>query len=241
MRRTTGLTLALSAFLALPAVTQAQGAMEASRNVAGGGISVPGWLGKIDAREEKSGMSLNSARLAKEGTALHATTGPAVTYWNPANKASGNYTVMATFKEPQYMNLNDHPHPYGVVIAGNDLGTDKASYLYCGANGNGSFIVRGFGEGEKGSTAFQMNGGRGEVNAAVNKASAKGAPVTNEVAVSVNGDKVTCAINGKTVATYEKSALVTKGKLASTDGLYGLRFAHNTDVVVTGLMMMKGK
>ena len=72
-------------------------------------------------------------------------TGPAVTYWNPANTASGNYTVKATFTEPKYMNLNDHPHPYGIVIAGNDLGTPQQSYLYCAANGNGSFIVRGFG------------------------------------------------------------------------------------------------
>lgn len=241
MRRMTGLTLALSAVLVLPALASAQGTTEASRNVPGGGISVPGWLGKIDAREEKAGSSLNSARLAREGTALHATTGPAVTYWNPANKASGNYTVMATFKEPQYMNLNDHPHPYGIVIGGNDLGTDKASYLYCAVNGNGSFLVRGFGAGEKGSTPFQMNGGRGEMHVAVNKASGKGTPVTNEVAVTVAGDKVTCAINGKTVATYEKSKLVAPGKLASTDGLYGLRFAHNTDVVVSNLMLMKGK
>jgi hypothetical protein len=34
------------------------------------------------------------------------TTGPAVAYWNPANKAAGDYTVKATFTEPKYMNLN---------------------------------------------------------------------------------------------------------------------------------------
>ena len=41
------------------------------------------------------------------------------------------------------MNLNDHPHPYGIMIAGNDLGTPQQSYLYCAAYGNGTFIVRG--------------------------------------------------------------------------------------------------
>ena len=46
-----------------------------TRAVAGGGISVPGWSGKIDANEEKSGMTLNSAKLAKEGDALHGETG----------------------------------------------------------------------------------------------------------------------------------------------------------------------
>ena len=29
------------------------------------------------------------------------------------------------------------------------------------------------------------------------------------------------------------------GKLKSTDGVYGIRFAHNTDATVTGLTMTK--
>ena len=131
--------------------------------------SVPGWTGKIDAKEETAGMTLNSAKFAKDGDALHVTTGPAVTYWNPANKAAGDYTVKATFKEPKYMNLNSHPHPYGMVIAGNDLGTDQQSYLYCAAYGNGNFIVRGFGP-----APFQMNGPRGAADPAVNKAAGEG-------------------------------------------------------------------
>ncbi len=43
----------------------------------------------------------------------------------PGDKASGDYTVKATFTEPKYMNLNTHPHPYGVFIAGNDEGTPR--------------------------------------------------------------------------------------------------------------------
>jgi hypothetical protein len=209
-------------------------AQETSRVVEGGGISVAGWTGKIDASEERAGQALNNAKLAKDGDALHVTTGPAVTYWNPANKATGNYTVKATFKEPKYMNLNSHPHPYGIMIAGNELGTAQQSYLYCAAYGNGNFIVRGFGP-----APFQMNGGRGEANPAVNKAAGKGEPVTQEIAVSVKGDRVECAINGAVVAGYDKSALVTAGKLHSTDGVYGLRFAHNTEVSVTGLTLTK--
>ena len=85
----------------------------------------PGWAGKIDASEAGRGGKLEDAKLAKEGNDLHVTTGPAVAYWNPANKASGNYTVKATFTEAKYMNLNDHPHPYGIVIGGNDMGTDN--------------------------------------------------------------------------------------------------------------------
>jgi len=207
--------------------------MEASRGVTGGGISVDGWTGKIDAKEAQAGMTLNSAKLAKEGNSLHVTTGPAVTYWNPKNKASGDYTVSATFNEPKYMNLNNHPHPYGIVIAGNDLGTDKESYLYCAAYGNGKFIVRGFGP-----APFQMNG-RGAEDPAVNKAAGVGEPVTQEIALSVKGDKVECSINKKVVASYNKTDLVTEGKLKSTDGVYGIRFAHNTEALVTGLKVSK--
>ena len=236
MRYVAALTLALLAIALVPRThfSQGQGGQaDSSRNVAGGGVSVAGWTGKIDAREEANGMTLNSAKFAKEGDALHVVTGPAVTYWNPANKATGDYTVSATFKEPKYMNLNSHPHPYGIMIAGNDLGTDKQSYLYCAAYGDGKYIVRGFGP-----AAFQMNG-RGTPDPAVNKAAAVGEPVTQEIAMSVKGDKVECAINNKVVASYDKPALVTDGKLKSTDGIYGLRFAHNTEVMVTGLKVTK--
>jgi len=207
-----------------------QGQMEATRQVAGGGVSVAGWTGQIDPGEARRGQVLSNAKLTKEGDALHVTTGPAVAYWNASNTASGDYTVKASFTEPHYMNLNDHPHPYGLFIGGNDMGTPNESYLYCAAYGNGNFIVRGFGP-----DPFQMNGRRGETNEAVHKAAAKDQPVTQEIAMSVKGDKVECAINGTTVASYDKSAVVGAGKLKSTDGVYGIRFAHNTEATVSGL------
>ena len=233
MRSTHAHRLAVAAILLGGAGVGAQ-AQETSRAVEGGGISVPGWTGKIDAREAKGGSSLNDARLAKEGDLLHVTTGPAVAYWNPENTASGDYTVTATFNEKEYMSLNDHPHPYGVFIAGNDMGSDQQSYLYCAAYGNGTFIVRGFGP-----EPFQMNGRRGGANDAVHKAAGKGEPVTQEIALSVKGDTVSCSINGTVVASYPKSELVTSGKLKSTDGVYGIRFAHNTEATVQGPTVTK--
>jgi hypothetical protein len=207
---------------------------DASRVVAGGGISVPQWTGKIDANEERFGRTLNDAKLTKNGDTFQVTTGPAVTYWNPANKAAGDYTVKATFTEPKYMNLNNHPHPYGIFIGGNEMGTAGQSYLYCAAYGNGRFIVRGFGP-----AAFQMNGFAGEANPAVHKAAGVGQPVTQEIALSAKGDRIECAINGTVVAGYNRPAIVTAGKLRSTDGIYGIRFAHNTEVTVTGLSLLK--
>jgi hypothetical protein len=253
MRLVYGSAIAVAMAVLVPAMTGAQAtgtqatgaqatgaraggaqAPETARPVAGGGVTAPGWTGKVDPGEEKAGQTLNNAKFAKEGNNFHITTGPAVTYWNPANKAAGNYTVKATFNEPKYMGLNDHPHPYGIMIAGNDLGTPTQSFLYCAAYGNGNFIVRGFGP-----EPFAMNGRRGEANAAVKKASAPGEPVTQDIAVSVKGDRVECSINGTVVAGYDKPALVTEGKLKSTDGVYGIRMAHNTEAIVSGFTMTK--
>ncbi|MEO7103003.1 MAG: hypothetical protein ABI311_06305 [Gemmatimonadaceae bacterium] len=232
MNRILGYAAAAAVSLA-PFATVAH-AQEASRSVAGGGISIPGWTGKIDASAAKRGSTINDAKLSKDGAALHVTTGPAVGYWNPSDKASGDYTVSATFTEPKYMSLNDHPHPYGVFIGGNDMGTDQQSYLYCAAYGNGNFIVRGFGP-----NAFQMNGREGASNAAIHKAPGKDQPVTQLIAMSVKGDKVSCSINGTEVASYTKSEVVAPGKLKSTDGVYGIRFAHNTEGLVTDLKVTR--
>jgi hypothetical protein len=232
MRLVQGSTLAIALTILVPSMATAQ---DDSRVVKGGGISVPGWQGKIDPQEEKAGQVLNNAKLAPAANgALQVTTGPAVTYWNPKNVASGNYTVKATFTESNYMGLNDHPHPYGIVIAGYGMDSANPSYLYCSAYGNGTFIVRGFGP-----EPFQMGGRRPTPHDAVNKAAAKGSSVTQEIALSVDADSVDCSINGKVVASYPKTEVVGTGKLRSTDGVYGIRFAHNTDAVVTGLTVTK--
>jgi hypothetical protein len=236
MGRTSLKLLTAAVLLIAPSMARAQADAEKSRSVAGGGISVPGWMGKVDAKEAAAGLKLEDAKFSMMGKDIMVTTGPATTYWNAKNTATGNYTVKAKFQEPKYMNLNTHPHPYGIVIGGNDMGTDNASYLYCAAYGNGTFIVRGFGP-----AAFQLNGMRGAADPAVNKAAEKGAPVEQEIAVTVSADKVECAINGKVVGSYPKADVVAAGKLKSTDGVYGVRYAHNTEGMVVGLTMTKNK
>ena len=152
MRLAYGLTLVLVAALIVPS-TVGVGAQDANRKVAGGGITIPGWQGKMDDSKENTGSTIQDGKLSMEGQAIKVTTGPSAVYWNPKNVAKGNYTVKASFNEPQYMNINSHPHPYGIFIGGNDMGTANQSLLYCAAYGNGNFIVRGFGP-----APFQMNG-----------------------------------------------------------------------------------
>jgi hypothetical protein len=236
MRHVQRLSGLVAALLIAPSIAAAQGPGDEVRPVADGGITVPGWMGRVDPKEAAAGGNTSQSRLSKEGEALHVMTGPALAYWNPSMQATGNYTVKATFREPHFIEPSDHPHPYGIFIAGTEMGTDQQSYLYCAAYGNGQFIVRGFGP-----APFQANGRavHGDVNAAVNKAAGKGQPVSQDIAVSVKGDKVECAINGTVVGSYDKAGLVGAGKLKSTDGVYGIRAAHNVEVFVTGLTMSK--
>ena len=97
-----------------------------------------------------------------------------------------------------------------------------------------AMVVRGFGP-----TAFQMNGRRGGAAPSVNKAAAKDQPVSQDISVVVKGNTVSCKINGAEVWSAPKDSLVMAGRLKSTDGAWGVRSAHNTDVIVSGLMAMK--
>lgn len=232
MRLINGCAIAVALTLCASAPAFAQDAAVAVKD---GGIFAKGWQGKIDAQEEKAGSNINAARFEeKSGGTFNVRTGPATTYWNPANKAMGNYTVSATFDEPKYMNLMDHPHPYGIMIGGNDLGTETQSYIYCSAYGNGTFIVRGMGP-----APFQVSARKPEPNAAINKAAGKDQPVKQDIALSVTADKIECSVNGTVVGSYNKADVVAAGKLKSTDGVYGLRFAHNTEVNVSNFKMTK--
>jgi hypothetical protein len=206
------------------------------RIVPGGGVLVKGWTGKIDAGSAKQGRTLNDARLAQEGEAgaLHVTTGPAATYWNPANIATGDYTVKATFREPKFMELNSHPHSYGIFIGGSDMGTDQMRLLYCVAYGSGEALVRGF-SGPKVVTLLRQS-----PNAAVHKAAGVGQPVTQDIAWHVKGARAECLINGTVVAGYDKADLVTTGTLRALDGVFGIRFTHNVEAVITGFGVTKG-
>lgn len=216
-------SLVAAALAIVPAVLVAQ---DADRKVAGGGISVKGWQGKIDAGAAKKGMTINDSKFVSEGGGFHLTVGPAASYWNPANTVKGDYTVRATFKEGKV--TGDHAHPYGIFIGGSGLDTDAPSMLYCVAYGDGRYLVRGFSEGKV------FNVSKAAPHEAVNKAGADGG-VTQEIAWRVQGDKAECLINGKSVASFAKADITGPGKIASTDGVYGIRVSHNVDVTVTGL------
>ena len=223
------MTTGFAAVLAVLAGTAvfAQFGFDPDKVIPGGGIFVQGWTGKIDASSGRQGRKLEDAKFVQEGNALHVTTGPATTFWNPANTASGDYTVKATFREPKFMELNNHPHSYGIFIGGNDMGTDKMSLVYCAAYGDGNAFVRGFGP-------AVFNQLRMQPFPSVHKAAGIGQPVTQEIGWTVKGGKAECSINGAVIASYTTDQIVAPGKLTSLNGVYGIRFTHNVEAIITG-------
>lgn len=220
--------------LAATATSLAAQSNEVTRAVANGGIAAAGWAGVVDAQEAKAGMTLANQKLASEGAGLRVTTGPATTYWNTKAPVSGDYTVKATFTEPKYQNLNDHPHPYGIVVAAAGLDGAEGQALYCAAYGTGTFIMRGFAP-----APFRVGAPRPTAHPAIAKAAGPGQPVKQEIAISVKGDKVSCTINGAEVGSWPKGEVVGAGKLRTTDGFAGIRVGHNAEVVVTGFAVSK--
>lgn len=227
---------------AMPVVrTVAFQGMDPDRVVPNGGISVPGWQGKIDKQSVAQGRTINDSRFAPEGDGIKMTIGPAAVYWNPANTATGDYTVSAKFVEPKFMSANSHAHPYGLFIGGHQMGTDKMSLIYCTAYGDGRVLVRGFSPDAgpaNGPPTGVFTPGRAAANAAVAKAAADGS-VTQTFLWSVKGDTAACSVNGTVVATYTKADLVGPGKIEGFDGTYGIRISHNLDVIESGLAMKK--
>ena len=215
------LTFALAISLAVPGIALAQ---DADRKVAGGGISVSGWKGKIDPKAASEGKTINDSKFAESGKDLHLTIGPAAFYWKDANTASNTYTVEATFKEAKP--AAGHPHPYGIFIGGKDLETEAPTALYCTAYSDGTVLVRGFAAGKV------VTVGRRGPNEAVNKPGADGS-VTQHIAWSVKPGEATCMVNGKPVGTFDGATLAGQG-ITSLNGIYGLRVSHNLDVVVSG-------
>jgi hypothetical protein len=229
MRLVSASAVAIAVALFIPTV-HSQQPQDADRKVAGGGITVKGWQGKVDAGN-KQGLTINDSKFAPEGGGFRVTTGAAGIFWNPANTAKGDYTVKGTFKEAKQ--TYNHPHPFGVFIAGKNLDTEAPSYLYCVAYRNGNFIVNQFVDGKVTRIVPRTQ------HKAVDVATGPEDDVTQEVGWTVKGSKAECTINGQAVHSIDRADPAGTVKLDSFDGVYGIRISHNSDAVVSGLGMGK--
>ncbi len=90
---------------------------DTSRKVAGGGISAPGWKGKVDANEAAKGAKIEDSKVALKGSEIQINNGPAAIYWNPADKAAGPYG------DGKFIVRGFGPAPFRVTGAGGGRGT----------------------------------------------------------------------------------------------------------------------
>jgi hypothetical protein len=218
-------TLAL--LIAASVTGTALGAQDADRTVKGG-ITVTGWTGRVDRRPLAAGKTIADSKFASEGSALRLSIGPAASYWNPVNIASGDYVVKATFKEHKM--AASHPHSYGIFIGGSALDSDTEKLMYCIVYGDGTYMIRAF----NGATVTTLVDRA--AHPAIKKADANGESI-NEVGWKVQGPKVSCMLNGAEAVTFSKTE--DAAKIGSVDGIYGIRVSHNLELTVSGLAKSK--
>ena len=79
----------------------------------------PGMKMRVDASTDASDPdNTPQVKVVTAGKGFRVTGGPASVLWNPANTATGNYTVRATF---HLMQPSNHTNYYGIVFGGNAL------------------------------------------------------------------------------------------------------------------------
>ena len=185
-----------------------------------------GWKVHIDRSQNaqdpdnKSGVMFMSM-----GKGFHVSGGPAGTYWNPSNSATGNFTAKGTFT---LVKPSNHTNYYGLVFAGNALDGPTQSYTYFLVAQDGTFLIK------------QRNGEQtSDVKAATKNAAIKTPDSTgksvNNLEVRVAGDNIAYVVNGTVVHTTPKS-----GPTAKTDGIVGFRVNHVTEVMVENFEIQRG-
>ncbi len=180
-----------------------------------------GWMVRADRSTSASDPDgAGTIKFVTMGTGFHATNPQAAVYWNPANTATGNYSVKGTFT---LVKPSGHTNYYGLVFGGSALDGPKQSYLYFLVAQDGTFLVKR----RTGDTATE-NVLPKTANDAVKKPDAEGKS-TNALEVRVAADKIEYVVNGTVVGTSPKTAQTP------TDGVYGIRVNHLLEVHVDGL------
>ena len=185
-----------------------------------------GWKVRADRSTSASDPDAAGAiKFTVAGSGFHATTPQAAVFWNPANTATGAYTLKGTFT---LLKPSGHTNYYGLVFGGSDLEGPAQSYLYFLVAQDGSWLVK-----RRNGDATTENVVAKTPSDAVKKPDASGQS-TNALEVRVLADKIEFVVNGTVVTSTPKT-----GQAAKTDGIYGIRSNHLLDVQVDGLAMTK--
>jgi hypothetical protein len=187
--------------------------------------SPKGWKMHGDHSQDASDPDAPGAnKFVVSGSGFHAMNPMAAIYWNPANTASGNYTLKGTFKLIKSTGYDEY---YGLIFGGSALEGPMQTYIYFMVTDDGTYLIKQ----RDGSSTHGVS--PKTPSDAVKKPGADGT-ATNALEVRVTADKIAFVINGTVVTTLPKS-----GAAAKTDGIYGIRINHQLDVQIDGFGMSK--
>jgi len=176
-----------------------------------------GWMVRADRSTSASDPdAAGTIKFTTMGTGFHATNPQAAVFWNPANTATGAYTVRGTFtlEKP-----SGHTNYYGIVFGGSDLDNAKQSYTYFLIAQDGTWLIK-----KRDGDANTQNVVAKTGNDAIKKPDASGKS-TNALEVRVGADKIDFAVNGTVVHSMPRAGV-------KTDGIYGIRVNHLLEVQV---------
>jgi hypothetical protein len=178
-----------------------------------------GWKVRADRSTNASDPdAAGSIKFMSMGGGFHAVNPQAAVYWNPANTATGTYTVKGNFT---LLKPSSHTNYYGIVFGGSDLDNAKQNYTYFMVAQNGGWLIK-----KRDGDANSSNVAGPTTNDAVKKPGSDGKS-TNALEVRVGADKVDFAVNGTVVHSMPKSGV-------KTDGIYGIRVNHQLEVQIDG-------
>ena len=185
-----------------------------------------GWLLRADRSVSAADPDAPGViKFSAQGAGFHAIAPQAAVFWNPANTATGNYTLKGTFT---LVRPSDHTNFYGLVFGGSNLEGPRQTYLYFMVAQDGTWLIK------------QRTGDvrTNEISAktrhpAVKTPDATGMS-TNALEVRVMPNKIDYAVNGTVVHSTPRT-----GATATTDGLYGIRVNHRLEVRVADFALSK--
>ncbi len=187
--------------------------------------SPKGWKLRSDHSSDASDPDAPGAdKFLVSGSGFHAINPMAAVYWNPANAATGNYSLKGTFKLIKSSGFNEY---YGLIFGGSGLEGAMQSYTYFMVTDDGTYLIKR----RDGSSTKEVS--PKTASPAVKKPDASGT-ATNALEVRVMTDKIDFVINGTVVTSLPKS-----GPAAKTDGIYGMRINHQLDVQIDGFGVSK--
>ena len=181
--------------------------------------SPAGWKVRPDRSTNASDPdAAGSIKFTRAGNGFQALNPQAAVYWNPANTASGAYTVKGTFT---LLKPSNHTNYYGLIFGGSDRDGPNQAYTYFLVAQDGTWLVKKR-EGDANTSDVMKK----TPSDAVKKPDASGKS-TNALEVRVGADKIEYVVNGSVVHSMPKAGV-------KTDGIYGIRVNHQLDVQIDG-------